>query len=373
MQLSSPKVFEKGVSICHEGEPGKEMYVILQGGVDVYISSVLESSVRVAHVKPGGFFGEMAIFDDLPRSASCVAHEKTVCIAISKEMLPRFIVSCPDIAEKLIINLSARIRELNNRLFKVDEAPHIDMHPFSIPEGHCTSTLSNPQTSQAYLDRSQVSCPVCGKPIVIQHIKEHLLTRVITANNQRCRYREMDPVWHQIWHCQYCGYSNYHLNFFHINCYERAGVLQLVNGQSQYQKTRFPLKSVFDTIVFEYYQAIHFNECFNLGGTLLIGRLWECLYWLYGDAKQKEMEKFCRAKVIEFYKKTLEEHPEQLSATSAKQKCLLVLAELLMESGNEQEAKQYFTKATKFPNTPLTAKIYERMPELKGQSGGQKS
>ena len=49
----------------------------------------------------GDFFGEMAIFDNLPRSASCIAKDDTVCIAVTKENLSAFIGNCPDMAAKM--------------------------------------------------------------------------------------------------------------------------------------------------------------------------------------------------------------------------------------------------------------------------------
>jgi CRP/FNR family transcriptional regulator, cyclic AMP receptor protein len=59
-----------GVSLFKEGESGREMYVILDGEVEVLRRSKRGHETRVAVLGPGDWFGEMSILDVLPRSAS---------------------------------------------------------------------------------------------------------------------------------------------------------------------------------------------------------------------------------------------------------------------------------------------------------------
>lgn len=56
------------------------MYIILKGSVGIFITSVIGTLTQVATIKVGDFFGEMAIFDNLPRSASCIALEDTMAV-----------------------------------------------------------------------------------------------------------------------------------------------------------------------------------------------------------------------------------------------------------------------------------------------------
>jgi len=117
-KISAPKMFAKDDYICHEGQPGDEMYIILKGSVGIFITNTLGTLNQVATMKEGGFFGEMAIFDDLPRSASCIAMEDSVCVAIDKSNLKEFLVTCPDIAIQMLNNMSGRVRKLNDDLYK---------------------------------------------------------------------------------------------------------------------------------------------------------------------------------------------------------------------------------------------------------------
>ena len=84
-KLSTPKTFVKDEYVCYEGQPGEEMYIILKGSVGVFVTGAIGTLNQVATIKSGDFFGEMAIFDSLPRSASCIALEDTVTVAVTKE------------------------------------------------------------------------------------------------------------------------------------------------------------------------------------------------------------------------------------------------------------------------------------------------
>ena len=76
-KVSVPRTFAKDEYICYEGQPGNEMYIILKGLVSICLTSAIGTLIEVDQLKSGDFFGEMAIFDNLPRSASCIALEDT--------------------------------------------------------------------------------------------------------------------------------------------------------------------------------------------------------------------------------------------------------------------------------------------------------
>ena len=86
-RIATPKGFTKNEYICYEGQPGDEMYIILKGSVGVFLVNAVGTLNQVAVIESGNFFGEMAIFDNLPRSASCIALEDTVAVAITQENL----------------------------------------------------------------------------------------------------------------------------------------------------------------------------------------------------------------------------------------------------------------------------------------------
>ena len=66
--------FTAGQEVCHQGDPGDTMYVILGGTADVLIDTP-SGQIAVAEMKRNSFFGEIAILCDVPRTATIKAKE----------------------------------------------------------------------------------------------------------------------------------------------------------------------------------------------------------------------------------------------------------------------------------------------------------
>jgi CRP/FNR family transcriptional regulator, cyclic AMP receptor protein len=107
----NPRVCEAGETIFREWEMGAEMYVVLEGTVELTMNSrVLET------LGPGEPFGEMALIDQSPRTATAVA--KTPCkLAVIPEKRFLFMVQAtPDFALLIMKVMADRLRRMNERL-----------------------------------------------------------------------------------------------------------------------------------------------------------------------------------------------------------------------------------------------------------------
>ena len=71
--------FPVGATVVKQGEKGVAFYLVLDGKVEVR-----RKGRRLATLGPGAFFGEMALFDNAPRSADVIATEPTRCLVLSK-------------------------------------------------------------------------------------------------------------------------------------------------------------------------------------------------------------------------------------------------------------------------------------------------
>jgi CRP-like cAMP-binding protein len=105
--------FRGGEVVYHEGDPGQAMYVVVQGGFEVYRESGGEQVV-LAHVLAGEHFGEIALIANRPRSASVRALTQAVALRLTKEAL----FAHPSIASRLLQNMA---RLLAVRLADADE------------------------------------------------------------------------------------------------------------------------------------------------------------------------------------------------------------------------------------------------------------
>jgi CRP/FNR family transcriptional regulator, cyclic AMP receptor protein len=102
--------FEPGQKIITEGEPGLSFLLVLKGKTEVR-----KRGKRIAVVEPGGFFGEMTVFDDRPRSADVVAVEPTECFGIASWSFFPVLRSNPSVAIGIIKELVRRLRQLEEK------------------------------------------------------------------------------------------------------------------------------------------------------------------------------------------------------------------------------------------------------------------
>ncbi|MDI6689896.1 MAG: cyclic nucleotide-binding domain-containing protein [Actinomycetota bacterium] len=111
--------YQDGEVIFNECDPGKEMFIIQSGKVKVtkkIMRETEEIETTLAILKKGDFFGEMALFEDRPRSATVTAMSKTEVLVIDKERLKSLIREDPDFALKMLEKMSHRIREIDDQV-----------------------------------------------------------------------------------------------------------------------------------------------------------------------------------------------------------------------------------------------------------------
>lgn len=113
--------------IFHEGEKGREIYLILSGKVRVIGNVDLDEQRRIkpgfSELSQGELFGELAVFDEEPRSATVVAVSDVELAVVDGDALLKFLDTHPDIgfpiAKELIAMLVLRLRKANKRIFSL--------------------------------------------------------------------------------------------------------------------------------------------------------------------------------------------------------------------------------------------------------------
>src|SRR5882724_6527381 len=98
--------------IFKEGETGDSMYLIKEGAVRISIKSIDgKDDVTLSKLEPGSFFGEMAVFDGKPRSATAMTVEDTQLYRLSLEDFRNFLVRKPHAALDVMSILATRLRQ----------------------------------------------------------------------------------------------------------------------------------------------------------------------------------------------------------------------------------------------------------------------
>jgi CRP/FNR family transcriptional regulator, cyclic AMP receptor protein len=109
------KLYQDGDVIVRQGDPGDCMYIVQQGQVEV-VSEREGNEFRLALLGEGEFFGEMAIFERKPRSATVRAKGQARVLSVDRKNFLGRIHDDPSIAYRLVQTMSKRIRDLDEEL-----------------------------------------------------------------------------------------------------------------------------------------------------------------------------------------------------------------------------------------------------------------
>ena len=104
--------FPQRTQFLSDGQPGPGFFLISRGAVEVLRGP---ERVPVATMKQGDFFGEMALLDERPRSATVRAIEPTTCLVMTRWDFRAEVRQDPDLALELLEVMSRRIRDLDER------------------------------------------------------------------------------------------------------------------------------------------------------------------------------------------------------------------------------------------------------------------
>lgn len=119
------RYFKKAEIVFYENEPGVGMYVIENGKIGIYKNFDEESREELAILQSGEFFGEMALLDESPRSATAVALESASVLGLFRPDLFNLINRNPRLGNKILLKLAQmlaeRLRLSNNELQEVKQ------------------------------------------------------------------------------------------------------------------------------------------------------------------------------------------------------------------------------------------------------------
>jgi CRP-like cAMP-binding protein len=95
-----------------QGDPGHTCHIIERGKVRVFVLSEDGRELSVRIFGPGQIIGEMALFDDQPRSASVEALEETCTLELHRDVFIQYVRDYPSLALSLLRDLSDRLRHV---------------------------------------------------------------------------------------------------------------------------------------------------------------------------------------------------------------------------------------------------------------------
>ncbi len=111
LQHATTVRFDAGKAIMREGEAGVSMYVVMQGRVGIFIRDN-----EVETVNAGGTFGEMALVDQSPRTASAISQSDCELLSVNRNALMELVKSQPAIGMAMLRSIADRLRHMNSLL-----------------------------------------------------------------------------------------------------------------------------------------------------------------------------------------------------------------------------------------------------------------
>jgi CRP-like cAMP-binding protein len=110
--------YEDGDIVFEEGTGGEHLYVVLEGGVAIRKRGGLFTSV-IAEFGAGEIFGEMALFESRPHSASATAVGLTTIALYDRDTFIDALTEDPELALRVIGSLSSRLRDTTEKLQQI--------------------------------------------------------------------------------------------------------------------------------------------------------------------------------------------------------------------------------------------------------------
>lgn len=166
-----PGFFPHGDYLMHQGEVGKEFYVLVKGKANAHFGDMQGRVHHLADLAEGDAFGEIALIDDVPRTASIVSDDGCIALVLNKEGFDNFARSLgsPD-RVKTMIRLTSFFRRhpLFSKLTARDQAQLIDTFRFETVTTGEEVAKSNENFYVIYSGKVRVDTPEDGDDVILQ-------------------------------------------------------------------------------------------------------------------------------------------------------------------------------------------------------------
>ncbi len=110
------RTFPANTIVIHEGDEALSLYLIVSGAVKVFLSDDNGKQIVVNSQREGEYFGELALLDDAPRSASVMTTEQSTFMVLNKHDFDRILQEHPAIALPIMRQLASRVRLLSENV-----------------------------------------------------------------------------------------------------------------------------------------------------------------------------------------------------------------------------------------------------------------
>ena len=116
--------FRRGETVFHVGDPGDALFIVMSGSIKITLPADSGDEAILATLRPGDFFGELALLDGAPRSATAIAIEGTETYVLPRDRFRDLIATEPVMRDALLATMAAEVRRLTHH---VEELHFLDI------------------------------------------------------------------------------------------------------------------------------------------------------------------------------------------------------------------------------------------------------
>jgi CRP/FNR family cyclic AMP-dependent transcriptional regulator len=110
------RVFAANTIVVSEGDEGNSLFVVQHGSLKAYLTDNVGREVTLSFLDPGDYFGELALLDESPRSASVIAVTRSEVLQIPRTAFLALVEAYPACMQLVVRNLVTRIRLLTENV-----------------------------------------------------------------------------------------------------------------------------------------------------------------------------------------------------------------------------------------------------------------
>jgi len=110
LSITHKKHYAAHAFVIRQGETGNNMYIIASGSVNVRLHLTDNEDITLGNLTVGDAFGEIALFDRMPRTASIITCEACEFLILSRSSFESFLLANPHVALQLLSIMSKRTR-----------------------------------------------------------------------------------------------------------------------------------------------------------------------------------------------------------------------------------------------------------------------
>src|SRR5437773_7820218 len=116
--------FRRGETVFHLGDPGDALFVVMSGSIKITLPADTGDEAILATLRPGDFFGELALLDGEPRSATATAVEPTETMSLPRDLFRELLDRHPSLRDAVFAAVAGQLRRLTTH---VEELHFLDL------------------------------------------------------------------------------------------------------------------------------------------------------------------------------------------------------------------------------------------------------